>query len=145
MPGAMAGGFRDVEPGTTKFLVLRRDGSVPDWTWFVLGAADKHAPAALAEYGREVIGVSGSDRDLEAYGVDMLRLSDEFDAERERREAAGKKKGDPEAKPHRKDDPLILALMKGEVTWEEIREAVVSAVQDRPGTFGKLEEVVASR
>lgn len=30
-----------------KFLVVRRDGTVPDWPYLVLGARDPAAPAAL--------------------------------------------------------------------------------------------------
>lgn len=30
-----------------KFLVLRRDGTIPDWPWFVLGGEDPMAPGAL--------------------------------------------------------------------------------------------------
>jgi hypothetical protein len=36
-----------------KYLVLRRDGSVPEWPWFVLGADDPAAPAALHSYANE--------------------------------------------------------------------------------------------
>lgn len=33
-----------------KYLVFRRDGSRPPWPLFVLGAADRAAPAALRSY-----------------------------------------------------------------------------------------------
>jgi len=33
-----------------KYIVLRRDGSVPDWPWFVLGARDPAAPRAVRSY-----------------------------------------------------------------------------------------------
>ena len=33
-----------------KFLVVRRDGSVPHWPHFVLGARDPGAPTALRAY-----------------------------------------------------------------------------------------------
>lgn len=37
----------------SKYLVLRRDGSVPEWPLFVLGASDPAAYAALVAYRRE--------------------------------------------------------------------------------------------
>lgn len=36
-----------------KYLILRRDGSIPRWPAFVLGAADPAAPAALRAYADE--------------------------------------------------------------------------------------------
>lgn len=41
----MAGLFSN-QPATKegKYLVQRRDGTVPDWPWFVLGARDPIAP-----------------------------------------------------------------------------------------------------
>lgn len=102
-----------------KFLVLRRDGTVPDWTWFVLGAADPAAPAALSEYAHETRAPMCSKETYE-YADHVYKLSREFEKERLEREKNGKKKGDPEAPPHRVDDPLVLALMRGEVLWEEI-------------------------
>lgn len=132
MPSAECGGFRGVAGG--KFLVLRRDGSVPDWTWFVLGAADPSAPVALRAYAGDAI-VKACDMvgdhgetcpemlSKVAYGQHVDRLAHDFDRERRDREAAGRKKGDPEAPPHRVDDPLVLALMRGEVTWPQVRSA----------------------
>lgn len=36
-----------------KYLVLRRDGSVPRWPYFVLAAADPAVPVALRAYADE--------------------------------------------------------------------------------------------
>jgi hypothetical protein len=33
-----------------KYVVVKRDGSIPSWPLFVLGAADRAAPAALRTY-----------------------------------------------------------------------------------------------
>lgn len=118
MSSAKAGGFRNEEVG--KFLVLRRDGSVPDWSWFVLGAADKAAPEALYAYA-DAVRVPMCSAEVWDYSRDVHKIGDAFVKERVEREKAGKKKGDPEAGKHRTDDPLIIALMKGEVTWPEIR------------------------
>jgi hypothetical protein len=47
----LTGLFRD-NPKTPegKYLVKRRDGTVPEWPSFVLGAADPNAPRALRFY-----------------------------------------------------------------------------------------------
>lgn len=83
-----------------KFLVMRRDGSVPEWPYFVIGARDPAAPAALTAYAHEAQRL-GMDPE---YAKDLVRLADEFDRWRE---AAGE--GDPDAPPHRVDDPEIIA------------------------------------
>lgn len=57
------------------------------------------------------------------YATHVKNLASDFFVERCHRNADGKKKGDPEAPPHRMDDPLILALMRGEVKWEHVRQA----------------------
>jgi hypothetical protein len=45
----MARLWRNIVPGG-KYLVVRRDGSVPEWQWFVLGSRDPAAPDALRTY-----------------------------------------------------------------------------------------------
>jgi len=120
MPSAECGGFKGVAGG--KFLVLRRDGSVPDWTWFVLGAADRHASEALKAYSHAAREPMCSKAQYE-YADHVYKTAQEFEQERRDREAAGRKKDDPEAPPHRVDDPLVLALMRGEVTWPQVRSA----------------------
>ena len=120
MSSAKAGGFRGEEVG--KFLVLRRDGSVPDWSWFVLGAADRAAPEALYAYA-DAVRVPMCSVEVWDYSRDVYKIGEAFAKERIEREKTGKKKGDPEAGKHRTDDPLVIALMKGEVTWAEIRRA----------------------
>lgn len=129
MGSARCGGFRDTDFG--KFLVLRRDGTVPDWTWFVLGAADKNAPAALKAYSWEVRApMCGEDN--HRYADDVYKLSLAFEKERFMREEAGKKKGDPEAPPHRKDDRFVLALMSGRIAWSDIVDTLMYAVEAEP-------------
>jgi hypothetical protein len=89
-----------------KYLVLRRDGTVPEWPAFVLGARDPAAPGALRAYASacRVIGM-----DI-AYVEDIARLADEFE---EYRRALGP--GDAAAPKHRTDDPVVIALMTGEI------------------------------
>lgn len=87
-----------------KFLVVRRDGSVPHWPHFVLGARDPAAPAALRTYA-DVCAFLGMDPE---YIASVRELADDFDAYRAR-----EGKGDPEASPHRTDDPRVIAAMRG--------------------------------
>lgn len=102
----MAGLFRD-DPATPegKYLVQRRDGTVPAWTWFVLGAADPEAPAGLRGYA-DAAEKAGRDP---AYVASIRRRADQWEEDL----AAGKfPVGDPDAPRHRVDDPAIIALMK---------------------------------
>ena len=101
----MAGLWRH-NPATPggKFLVTRRDGTVPEWPYFVLGARDPAAPAALSAYADEAEAL-GMDPD---YVSDLRDLADDFDAYR-----AEHGEGDPDAAPHRIDDPDITTVMAG--------------------------------
>ena len=83
-----------------KFLVVRRDGSVPEWPWLVLGARDPVAPVALRAYAEEARR-QGLDPD---YARDVERLADDW--ERYRKEHGN---GDPDASKHRIDDPVVVA------------------------------------
>lgn len=86
-----------------KFLVQRRDGTVPEWPSIVLGARDPAAPTALLAYAAKAERL-GYDKQ---YVEDVRRLAAEFDQyEQEHGE------GDPDAPPHRKDDPEIIAKMR---------------------------------
>lgn len=88
-----------------KFLVVRRDGSIPHWPHFVIGARDPAAPEALRAYADicERLG-------YEAEYVSSIReLAGDF---LNYRMAQGD--GDPEAAPHRVDDPNVIAAMRGE-------------------------------
>ena len=82
-----------------KYLVQRRDGTTPQWPHFVLAASD---PAALRAYADEADRL-GKDP---VYVRDVLQLADDFDAWR-----ADHGDGDPDAPPHRKDDPATVAKM----------------------------------
>jgi len=87
-----------------KYLVLRRDGTVPEWPNFVIGAGDPAAPAALLAYAGAA-SKAGMDPD---YVLDVLQLAEEFEDWR-----ATHSQGDPDAPPHRKDDPATVAKMQG--------------------------------
>lgn len=86
-----------------KYLVQRRDGTVPEWSWFVLGARDPAAAIALRAYAAaaEQLG----------YDPEFVKDIDELAAQFVS-ELAALGEGDPYATPHRKDDPAIVELMK---------------------------------
>lgn len=87
-----------------KFLVVRRDGSVPRWPHFVLGARDPAVPAALRAYADEAAKL-GFDADY----VDSVReLANDFEIYR--MEVGD---GDPDSGPHRKDDSRVIHAMRG--------------------------------
>ena len=87
-----------------KFLVVRRDGTVPHWPHFVLGARDPAVPATLRFYA-DLCEKQGSDAE---YVASLRELADDF--ERYRATAGN---GDREAAPHRTDNPSVLAAMRG--------------------------------
>lgn len=85
-----------------KFLVTRRDGTTPEWPWLVLGARDPAVPHAIRELGRESARL-GMDPE---YCDDLMRLAADFEKYR-----AEHGDGDPDAPPHRIDDPDVIARM----------------------------------
>jgi hypothetical protein len=93
----MAGLWRNTE-GTRegKYLVTRRDGTIPDWAWFVLGAADPYAPAGLRAYAAAAE-QGGCDPQ---YVADVRAMADEVPT------------GDPDAGRHRPDDPATVEKMR---------------------------------
>lgn len=88
-----------------KYLVVRRDGTVPEWPHFVLGGYDPCAAIALHAYAAEARS-RGWD---EEYVGSIEALACEFEAlanvERE-------KKSDPYAGPHRKDLTEVIFMMQ---------------------------------
>lgn len=95
-----------------KFLVVRRDGSVPHWPHFVLGARDPAAPATLRAYAYHARRLGFE----EEYCDSILALADDFESYRQLHG-----EGDPEAPPHRTDDPSVIAAMRGEDTIITVR------------------------
>ncbi len=86
-----------------KYLVQRRDGTVPDWPYFVLGSKDPAAPAALRAYA-DAAEKNGMDQ---RYVTDVRVMADEFDNYRTEQGV-----GDPDAAPHRQDDPGTVQRMR---------------------------------
>lgn len=86
-----------------KFLVVRRDGSVPHWPHFVLGARDPLTPIALRAYA-----AAARDAGLDAeYADSIMELAGDFERYR-----ATQGDGDPDAPPHRTDDPNVISAMR---------------------------------
>jgi hypothetical protein len=91
-----------------KYLVLRRDGTIPKWPNFVLGAKDPAAPAALRAYAEKAASLNMDPQ----YVADIRRLATEF--EQFFLDGEGKP-GDPDAPLHRSDDPRIIRAMESGV------------------------------
>jgi len=88
-----------------KFLVVRRDGSIPHWPHFVMGARDPAATAGLLAYAEKA-------RELgyePAYCDSIVELATKDFPAYLAQEGAG----DPEAPPHRTDDPHVIDAMRG--------------------------------
>jgi hypothetical protein len=90
--------------GIGKYLVMRRDGTVPAWSSFVLGARDRHAEVALRAYADSI----ETDPDCDPQLPDSIRHLAEVFA-KERGELGD---GDPTRGLHREDNPLVLLLMQ---------------------------------
>jgi hypothetical protein len=86
-----------------KYLVARRDGSVPEWPYFVLGARDPAAPAALIAYAAQAERL-GLDHE---YVTDLRQLAAEFE-----RFASEHGYGKPDAPPDRIDDMETVQRMR---------------------------------
>lgn len=85
-----------------KYLVQRRDGSVPDWPWFVLGARDPAALPALEAYA-DAAERAGLDS---VYVADIRRMRDEWLVFQMERGISN-----PDAPPERQDDLATVAKM----------------------------------
>jgi hypothetical protein len=95
---------RNPETPEGKYLVKRRDGTIPEWPSFVLGAKDPAAPVALKAYADECerLGMNSQ------YVKELRDLAFEFQAYRIHYGS-----GDPDRGRHREDDPATIAEMRG--------------------------------
>lgn len=86
-----------------KYLVKRRDGTVPEWPSLVIGAKDPCARAAIHKLAEEAerLGFNAQ------YVSDMHGLAEEFEAYR-----LLHGNGDPDRGRHRVDDPATIAEMR---------------------------------
>jgi len=100
MPGLF---FNNPNTPEGKYLVKRRDGSIPQWPHFVLAASDPAAPEALLQYA-DAAAALGYDPQ---YTDEIRNLAVLFEEWRRAHET-----GDPDAPPHRKDDPATIEEMR---------------------------------
>lgn len=130
-----------------KFLVVRRDGSIPHWPHFVLGARDPAAIAALKAYALAAERL-GYDMD---YCLSIEELAADFGRYR-----AEHGKGDPAAGPHRIDDQHVLDAMRGYETTitvkrdkenmkKEPSQTNQQVVRDPAGNIVSAEEMEANK
>jgi hypothetical protein len=93
-------------------VLLRRDGTVPEWEWFVLGARDVAAVAALRAYAdaAEHLGYDP------VYVRDLYAMAESW-VEQQRDETIRRQEGldlskpaDPDGPLHRVDDPDVLTF-----------------------------------
>lgn len=90
-----------------KFLVVRRDGTVPHWPHFVLGARDMASYAALLAYADEAEKLGYEPE----YVASIRDLANDFESYR-----SVHGNGDPESPPHRKDNRHVIRAMRGEIS-----------------------------
>jgi hypothetical protein len=125
------------EFGEGKFLVTRRDGTTPDWPHFVMGARDPAVPMGLLEYAK-----SGEQGGFEPeYIASVRELADDFLKYR-----AEHGTGDPEAPPHRTDEPMVLAMMRHEFSLRDVIATLCwieqLAADKGPGALPRIQCIV---
>jgi hypothetical protein len=59
-----------------KYIVVRADGTLPEWPYFVLGAKDPAASSTLRAYASTALGINGD----EVYHANVKELSQRFGA-----------------------------------------------------------------
>lgn len=104
-----------------KFLVVRRDGTVPHWPHFVLGARDPASVPALNAYAdaAEKLGLDPE------YVASIRDLAVDFLAYR-----YNEGEGDADAPPHRTDDPAVIAAMRHQASAIWVRPDLVNSKKD---------------
>lgn len=88
-----------------KYLVKRRDGTIPEWEWFVLGSRDPTAPHGLRAIADAAERFGMDPR----YVRDIREMADRWEAAQFASESP---LGDPDAPPHRVDDPETVSEMR---------------------------------
>ncbi len=127
-----------------KFLVVRRDGSVPHWPHFVLGARDPAAPATLRAYAKSYKLHSGGILEGaenpygkttfdEEYYLSILSLAVDFEDYRVKHGDS-----DPDAPPHRKDDPDVINAMRGQEALIFVRPDEGNAPKAKANIGGEM-------
>lgn len=108
-----------------KYLVVRRDGTVPAWDWLVMGARDPYAPAALLGYASAIaeaatdllkkskgdVKVEAQAKAMKAYAQSVLDKAQDWEAYRVKEGA-----GDPLGQPWRKEADDVMRALNGETS-----------------------------
>lgn len=116
-----------------KYLVVRRDGTVPAWAHFVLAGTDPCAAVALAAYAAEARKRGWDDE----YVASIEALACEFGAASNTADA--KAKSDPWAGPHREDLPVVLRMMRREMNVRDLVDADGPTAADCAAKFANTE------
>jgi hypothetical protein len=101
-----------------KFLVFRRDGSVPEWPYIVMGGRDPFTPYAVRAYARAAANGTPDNHADPEYVKSLYALADLMDAYRTEHG-----EGDPAAPKHRHDDVDLIQH------WEQMRSDDSGTVQ----------------
>ena len=140
----MSGLFRN-DPATREGkypVLLRRDGTVPAWEWFVLGERDPNAPAAIYFYATACEN-AGMDPRYVSDLRDMAASWERTQALEAKQRAEGTftdKPADPDGPRHRTDDPDVLRFPG---TLAEYRERLASA-SAQTGAAMLVDEIMAA-
>lgn len=112
-------------PGYTegKYLVMRRDGTIPPWPHFVLGGCDPIVPWALRAYAAFALLYL---RDW-GYCKSVWRFARHMALFR-KATAGLLKKADPNARPHRVDDPIVVAEMRTKTSAPHVTPELMCAI-----------------
>lgn len=114
-----------------KYLVVRRDGTIPEWPHFVLSARDPAAPEALRSYALRCAKFN-LDRDYVDSVWDLSRMFEDY------HQAHGA--GDPEAPPHRQDNSYVISMMRHETDLTGLGQA--PRMRDDIEYIGALNKIV---
>jgi hypothetical protein len=106
-----------------KFLVVRRDGTVPNWPHFVIGAKDPCAARALLAYA-DAAHELGFDPE---YVGSVRELAKDFE-----QYVVAHGNGNPDAGPHRNDDPNVLIAMGHQWPLNEHSKPTSIVIRVRP-------------
>lgn len=119
-----------------KYLVVRRDGSVPIWPHFVLSARDPAAPEALRSYANRCASLK-LDRDYRDSIWDLARLFEDY--------AKDAGAGDPDAGPHRVDSSFVISMMRHETDLTGIGQGPAARPDvEYRGALTKIVQLVVS-
>lgn len=113
-----------------KYLVARRDGSIPVAPWFVLLATDRAAPVGLKAYAAHcrALGVDPE------YCDNVERKAAEFEAYRETNNT------DARQTTERLDDEDVVALIDGKESYGEVMLAMDNATDTTKAANAAAEE-----